>query len=246
MARIDLNRRASGTVERFYELIPITGALADDPHTAAVVNSYMSRMGTELDVVVGSTRVPLEGRAGRLRASETNLGNLVADAIRADAGADIAIMNSGSLRGDRVHRAGPITRRTLLEIHPFGNIVCKVAVSGRIVLEALNGAVSKLPAAAGQFPQVSGLTMRVDLAAPTGDRVRDVRVNGTALDPGKTYTLAIPDFVLSGGDEYGMFGGQRVLISPESGDLLVTAIEKYLKSAGEVAPTVEERITISR
>jgi 5'-nucleotidase len=246
VARIDLNRRASGTVERFYELIPITAAITDDPRTAAVVDSYMSRMGAELDVVVGSSRVPLDGRAGRLRASETNLGNLVADAVRADAGADIAIMNSGSLRGDRVHQAGPITRRTLLEIHPFGNIVCKVAVSGRLVLEALNGGVSKLPAASGQFPQVSGLTMHVDAAAPAGARVRDVRVNGAPLDPGRTYTVAIPDFVLRGGDDYDMFGGQQVLIAPEAGNLLVTAIEKYLKARSEVAPSVDGRITIGR
>ena len=87
-------------------------------------------MGAELDVVVGSSRVPLEGRSVRLRASETNLGNLVADAMRADAGADIAILNSGAIRGDRLHQAGPLTRRTLLEIHPFGNVVCKVEVSG--------------------------------------------------------------------------------------------------------------------
>jgi 5'-nucleotidase len=246
VARIDLNRRESGTVERFYELIPITSAIADDPRTAAVVNSYLSRMGAELDIVVGRSGVPLDGRSVRLRASETNLGNLVADAIRADADAEIAILNSGALRGDRVHRPGPLTRRTLLEIHPFGNVVCKVAVSGRIVLEALNSGVAKLPAAAGQFPQVSGLTMRVDLKAPAGDRVRDVRVHGAPLDPDRTYTVAIPDFVLRGGDEYSVFDGQRVLISPESGDLLVTALEKYVKAVREIAPTVDGRITIGR
>ena len=129
---------------------------------------------------------------------------------------------------------------------PFGNVICKVEVSGRIVLEALNSGVSKLPAAAGQFPQVSGLTMRVDPAAPAGERVRDVRVHGAPLDPGKTYTVAIPDFVLRGGDDYSVFGGQRVLIAPESGNLLVTAIEKYVQAGGPVAPAVDGRITIGR
>jgi 2',3'-cyclic-nucleotide 2'-phosphodiesterase (5'-nucleotidase family) len=246
VARIDVSRRASGTVERFHELIPITSAIADDPRTASVVNSYASRMSAELDTVVGTTRVPLEGRTIRLRASETNLGNLVADAIRAGADADIAILNSGAIRSDRLHRAGPLTRRTLLEIHPFGNVVTKVAVPGRIVLQALNSGVSKLPVAAGQFPQVSGLTMHVDPAAPAGARVRDVRVGGTALDPDKTYTIALADYMLRGGDEYGMFEGQRVLISPESGHQIVTALETYLRAAGEVAPATEGRITIGR
>jgi 5'-nucleotidase/UDP-sugar diphosphatase len=76
--------------------------------------------------------------------------------------------------------------------------------------------------------------------------VRNVRVNGAPLDPGKTYSVAITDFVLRGGDDYSVFGGQRVLISPESGNLLVTAIEKYVKADGTVAPSVDGRITIGR
>src|SRR5204863_429166 len=83
-------------------------------------------------------------------------------------------------------------RRTLLSMHPFGNIVCKIAVSGRVLLEALNSGVAKLPTGAGQFPQVSGVTMAVDPRAPAGNRVTNVRVGGAALDVQKTYTAAVP------------------------------------------------------
>ena len=96
--------------------------------------------------------------------------------MRAEAQADVAIVNSGGIRGDRIPSRGPLTLRTLLEIHPFGNIVCKVAVPGRVVLAALNHGVSRLPAAAGQFPQVSGLTMRVDVKAPPERVCSDVQV----------------------------------------------------------------------
>jgi 5'-nucleotidase len=246
VARIDVNRRVGGATERFYELIPITSAIPDDPQTAAVVASYSSRLSTELNLEVGSTRVPLDAVAQRLRSSETNLGNLVADAIRANAGADVAIVNAGGIRGDRLHPPGPLSRRDLLEIHPFGNIVCKVSASGLVLLEALNAGVSKLPAAAGQFPQVSGLVMRVDQSRPPGDRVLDVRVNGQALDPGKTYTIAIPDFVLRGGDGYTMFAGQTVLIAPELGDSMAVALEKYVAARGEVNPAIEGRIRVAR
>ena len=124
VARIDITRRSTGTVERVYELLPVTAALADDPRTAAVVNDYEARLGTELQAIVGTTRVPLHGESASLRSSETNLGNLTADALRAAAGADVAIVSSGGIRGDRVHPAGPLTRHTLVEIHPFGNTVC--------------------------------------------------------------------------------------------------------------------------
>ena len=245
VARIDVNRRDSESVERFYELIPITSALADDPRTAAVVESYESRLGAELNVAVGSTRVPLDAVGTHLRVSETNVGNLVADAMRANVDAEVAITNAGGIRGDRVHPPGPITRRTLIEISPFGNVVCKLALTGRVILAALNHGVSKLPQTAGQFPQISGLTMRVDVAAAAGDRVRDVRVGGAALEPDKTYTLAIADFMLNGGDGYTMFAGQRVLTAPETGDTLVTALEKYITAQREVAPKVEGRIKIA-
>jgi 5'-nucleotidase len=102
VARIDVNQRVAGTVERFYELLPITSALADDPNTAAAIASYEAKLSTALDAVIGTTREPLDAISLHLRASETNMGNLVADAIRADARTYIAITNSGSIRGDRV------------------------------------------------------------------------------------------------------------------------------------------------
>ena len=231
VARIDINRRRpSGTLERFFELIPITSAIGDDPKTAEVVAGFENRLGTELDVVVGST--------------ETNIGNFFADALRADAGSDIAIMNSGSIRGDRVYPAGPLSRRTLIAMHPFGGILCKIAVPGRVVLQALNNGAAKLPASAGQFAQVSGLTMTIDRSAAVGSRVRDVLVNGKPLDPSATYTLALPDFVLKGGDGYSMFASQKVLIGPESGSLLVSALERYVKEAREISPKVDGRFVI--
>ncbi len=246
VARIDVNRQPSGIVERFFEIVPITSALADEPRTAAVVKSYEDRLGAELNTIVATTRVPLDADSVRIRAAETNLGDLFADVMRAAARADIAIVNAGSIRGDRVYQPGPLTRRAIVDMHPFGGVICKVAVPGRIVLQALNNGVSKLPGTAGQFPQVSGLTMRVAPNAPAGNRVSDVRVGGQPLDPNKTYTVAITDYMLIGGDDYGMFVNQQVLIGPEAGDLIVTALEKSLAERGDVSPAVDGRIAIVR
>lgn len=245
VARIDIGRRSGGgPVERFYELVPITPATPDDPATAAVVASYTSRLGDELKAVIGTTRAPLDGVSQRLRTSETNLGNLVADAVRANAGADIAIVNSGGIRGDRIYAAGPLLRRDLVEMHPFGNIVCKLAVTGRVILDALNFGVSRLPAATGQFPQVSGLAVQLNLTGPPERRVQNVRLDGRPLDPAATYTLAIPDYLLNGGDGYTMFGSHQVLVGPESGDSIATALEAYVAGRGEINPTIEGRITV--
>jgi 5'-nucleotidase/UDP-sugar diphosphatase len=245
VARIDINK-PDAVVERHFQLIPVSAAIPDDPRTADVVNSFERRLGSELDAVVATSTVDLDAEELRLRAGETNLGDLFADAIRASVNADVGIMNSGSIRGDRIYEAGAITRRTLIAMHPFGNAVTKAELSGRLLLEALTFGVSKLPATAGHFPQISGMTMTVDLTVPASERVKNVVVNGTPLDLNATYTVALPDYVLGGGDGYSMLKQATVLVTGEAGELMVSAVEKYLSSRGAFTAALDKRITIIR
>jgi len=226
-------------------LIPITNEIPDEPNTAAVVQEYEERLSGELDTVIGEVAAPLEARSSRLRAGEQPIGNLFADAIRSDVNADAALINSGSIRGDRVYPAGPLTRRTLLAMHPFGNVVCAVEVTGAVLLAALNNGVAKLPALAGQFPQVSGLTFTVDTDAPAGNRIRNAAVNGQPLVETRRYRLAVPEYVFNGGDGYSMFSRQRLLVGPESGNLLVSVVERFISAQRQVAPALEGRITMA-
>jgi len=246
LARIDVGRRSSGTVERLYELLAVGAETPDDPTTAAAVKSYEDRLSAELNAVVGATTVPLAADTPRIRTAETNLGDLVADIARERVGADVALINAGSIRGDRVYPAGPLTRRTLVDIHPFGNVICAVEVPGRVLAQALENGAAKLPDTAGQFPQVSGMTLTIDPKAPSGSRVRDVRVNGAPLDPARTYRLAIPDYLLKGGDDYSMFATARVLVSPEDGDSMLAVLERYVAEKKTIAPVTDGRIMIVR
>ncbi len=247
IARVDITKRPGGAIDRYYELIPVTSAVKDDPATLAVVTDWESRLSAEMDRPVGSTSEPLDAVNQRVRSQETNLANLVADAIRQEAGADVALMNSGGIRGNRVYPAGPLTRRDLVSVHPFGNVVCTVELTGESLLRMLNIGVGNLPAVtSGQFPAVSGVTFRVVLANRSGDRVRDLRVNGAPVDPTKTYTLAVPNYVLNGGDSYeAMKASLRVLVDAEQGPLIVTALERYINGR-QISPKVDGRIAIER
>ncbi len=247
VARLDIVKRPGGVVDRFYELIPVTSAVKDDPDTLAIVNDWESRLSAEMDRPVGSTSEPLDAVNQRVRSEETNLANLVADAIRQEAGADVALVNSGGIRGNRVYPAGALTRRDLVSIHPFGNVVCTVELSGDALLRMLNIGVGNLPAVtSGQFPAVSGMTFRVVLANRAGDRVRDLRVNGTPMEPAKTYTMALPNYVLNGGDSYeAMKSSLRVLVDAEQGPLVVSALERYV-GGREINPKVDGRIAIEK
>ena len=72
----------------------------------------------------------------------------------------------------------------------------------------------------------------------------NVLVAGRPLDADRMYTLGLPDYVLTGGDNYAMFAGQRVLTGPESGDLIVDALERYVRAKGTISPRIEGRITV--
>ena len=247
VARIDLGRSPNGAIERYVERIPVTSAIKDDPDTAAVVDGWETKLTAAMSRVLATTSVPLDARDITQRIGETPLGDLIADAVRRKANAELAIVNSGGIRGNRIYPAGPITQGTLVEMHPFSNTVCTIEVTGRVLLQALNNGVSLLPdvSNAGRFPQISGFTMRVRLADPMGDRVHDVRVNGSPLDLDRTYTLALPDFVLAGGDGYTMFGGSRVLVDKESGPPILSVLEEVFSGNG-LSPQTDGRIVVER
>lgn len=72
-----------------------------------------------MDSVVGFFAVDVDGRFKSSRNKETNLGSFVADILRASTHADLAILNSGTFRSDRVHEAGILTMRDIVRIERF-------------------------------------------------------------------------------------------------------------------------------
>ena len=180
-------------------------------------------------VINDPTAVTEEGKPIRIvRRTETNLGDLCADAYRNQAGGtDIAWINGGGIRTEL--KAGDLTFGDILKVHPFGNKLTVIEVTGQQVLDALEWSVHALPGEFGGFEQVSGITFEVDATiespvttdengmfsgvdASKERRVRNVLVGGEALDPAKTYTLASIDYqLLNKGDGYTMFDGCTVI-----------------------------------
>jgi 5'-nucleotidase len=246
LARIQLNiYAASGKLESIdWEAIPVTSDIPDDPSFAVVMRKY-DKLLKELDERVGQTAVPLEARDEPSRSEETNVGSFIADAFRQQTGADVAIMNGGSIRADTVIDAGELTRRDVLSILPFPNPVVKLEVTGATLRAALEHGVSrsredKQP---GRFPQVSGLRFTFDARRPAGSRLTEVTVNGQPLDDKKTYTLATTTFLaVEGGDGYQMLQRQRFLIKPEEGETAPEILRKSIANVKSIAPRTDGRI----
>src|SRR5207237_10393841 len=99
--------------------------------------------------------------------------------------ADAAMMNGGGIRGNKVYPVGAtISRRDVLNELPFGNRAIAVEVDGRALRQAIENGLSLLPASAGRFPQVAGLSVEADPSRPAGMRATSIAVGGQPLDEG--------------------------------------------------------------
>lgn len=225
-----------------WEVMPVNSELKEDPDMLKAIHSYDDELAKELDHEIGTSTVPLDAVQANNETKETNLGNFVADAFRKYTGADVCLVNGGSIRSNQIYAEGALKKRDVLAILPFENPVVKIEVTGAVLKEALENGVSKAGAAAGRFPQVSGLSFSYDTTLPPGSRVTRVLVNGAPLDQNKSYTLAGNDYLTSGGDGYLMLRGRKYLIKPEEGKSESVILLEAL-TQGKIAPAIDGRIT---
>jgi 5'-nucleotidase len=222
--------------------------------------------------VVGTVSDVFPWAQAASRMSETALGDLAADAMRAAAGTAIAMVNSGGLRtalpapgvlpADKTLRrpetgyaAGPpydIVVDDLRALHPWGNRIITMTVSGAELHDVLEHAVASYDGSKGhsEFPQVSGIRLTFDPGAAPGSRIKTLALDdGTpiAADASASYSFALADFVWYGGTGYLTFL-ERATSSPALGGFFVDAVIDHFKknslAAGkELSPTIAGRIT---
>ncbi|MBC7324695.1 MAG: 5'-nucleotidase C-terminal domain-containing protein [Moorella sp. (in: Bacteria)] len=208
--------------------------------------AYKAPLENLKNTVVGSTQVALDGERDNVRTKETNLGNLIADAMLekgAQAGAVMAITNGGGIRAS-IDR-GDITLGEALTVMPFGNTLVVLELTGQQVIDALENGVSQVEQKAGRFPQVAGMKFTWDPQKPAGQRIVKVEVktaNGyQPIDRNARYLVATNNFMASGGDGYTVFkAASRVY---DMGFVDYEVFREYLQKHSPVNPQVEGRIT---
>ena len=240
-----------------------------DPQIQARINELNAEIAPIMNQKVGDSTVeiPRSDACGRAdsRLCESRLGNVVTDAMRTTYATDFAITNSGGLR-DRLtcpvvdnpndfcppYTPPPylITRGQVFSVLPFGNVVSTVTISGAELKAFLENGVSRMPAADGRFPQVSGLCFTYDISAPAGSRVLSaVRqaadggctgppVSMTAAD---SYSVAINDFMQTGGDGYPPVGGRAT-----SRELMDEVLANWIAANTPISPAIQGRINCTK
>ena len=195
-----------------------------DSTLAARVAVWNAGVATIAAAPIGrNARALTRGRGG-----ESTLGDVVADAMRAEAQADVAFTNSGGLRADLP--AGTITRGSVYEVIPFDNTLVIVKLTGAGVRSLLEDGLAH-----GRVSQQSGLRYRFDLSRPAGQRLLSVTfADGSALDDAKTYSVAVNNFMAAGGDNYDTLA--RTKEQTDTGVLVRDAFERHLAARTKDGP----------
>jgi len=194
--------------------------------------------------------VLLDGVRDNVRSRETNLSDLIADALRRliilrpDFNPQklpiVTVINGGGIRASIA--PGRVTVGGLINVLPFGNTVATVIVKGSGLLAALENGVSQVETGAGRFAQVAGVRFTWNGQAAVGKRVmwaevatenvhRSTRaLNFATLDPEANYLVVTNNFMLTGGDGYSAFtpagGGTGQL---DTGLIMADVVQSYIQ-----------------
>ena len=222
---IDLNciMDEDGSVHVDYEKTSVDYEAAQnypkDASVTAVLDTIKAENETELNRVIGTSPVELDGVWEHIRIGQTNLGNVITDAYLLATGADIAFENAGGIRASIA--AGTVTYGDVINVSPYGNYVVTKKLTGAQIKEMLetsltiqkncivandSGEWDAWPNDSGSYLQVGGITVRFDPAQPAGERVLSVQKEGQELDDTKEYTVAVNNY-LAGSDSYPQLAG---------------------------------------
>ena len=177
---------------------------------------------------------------------ETSVGSLVADAFRAAARADIALVAAGDLKASAEPIAAGKVRSgdiAALVAYPDDRVVA-LALDGRKIREALERSVTSYPRPALAFLQVSGLKLAFDPARPVGSRVTSVTVGKTPIGNDQAYTVAMLSSLADGALGYWKVWSRKNVVGKLPSTASSDAIDSYLKANQKLDYAALNRITL--
>ncbi len=208
---------------------PAFGGGQADPDVARIVDKYESQVKAEFSKVIGTATADLRRDSTR----ESDLGDVVADAMRAACGAQIAFQNAGGIRADIPK--GPITLETVFTVLPFDDDLVSMDLTGGQITSLLEKNVSSQ-----SLLQVSGMRIVYDLSKASGAKLAAVEVAGKPLDAQRTYKVATSDFLAAVGGKSNVFKqGQNLTPGPPLRD----AVVDYIRTNSPIDVQARDRIT---
>ena len=238
-----------------------------DETVKALADEITAKVDAEYNAVFATSEVLLNGdKAPGNRTEETNLGDLITDALvwsvlkeggieQVEPNAVVGITNGGGIRAPIA--VGDVSKKDINTVLPFGNTVAVAYVTGNELLEALEASTFCTPDAVGGYPQTSGIEWTLDTtkAFDQGDvyvldgkessyfapasinRVTITKINGEPFNPEATYAVVTNNFCAAGGDTYNVFA--RSSASFDTGIPMDEAVMAYVAEVLQGKVTAE-------
>ncbi len=184
--------------------VPYTSDIGENRDMLALLSPYQEFGQQKLLVEVGSTDAKFDGDRDSVRSQPTALGVLIGRAMMEKTRADFAVVNAGGVRDSLP--PGKLNYKDVLKVHPFGNTIVTVDLTGREVMDYL-AAVAKMSAGSGAFAQFAGVNLVME-----GGIVKSASIQGAPVDPAKSYKMTVNNFVASGGDGYPKLVAQKSFV----------------------------------
>lgn len=216
-----------------------------DSYTQEQLDAYQSRLERLLNINIGYWDGEYSTLLDNIRTSENAFGNYVADAMRSFAKTDIAIVNSGSIRGSTDYKRNQvITRQTIATELPYRSTISVLSITGKDLLEALENGFAGIDELKGSFLHVSGMNVKYDSSAPAGNRVKSLVIEGSDVKLEQQYRLVTSDYLADGGDGFESLTRAKLLSQKRApGTILITdLIVRDIELKGKLTSKIDGRL----
>ena len=249
---VRLNRRTHDVDAAQARNIVVGPELAEDADVKALVERYRTLAAPLMNRVVGKIATTLTAAppAGGAANGESQLGEIVADAMRAAAARtlgepiDIAFMNAPGLRGALAFKGdGSVSYADIFAVQPFNNTLIAMTLTGADVLKVLDQQFDGVGDNA--VLQVSdGFSYAWRKTGAGGAQVvaGSVTVNGKPLDPAARYRIVTNNYLAEGGDFFTAFkaGTDEKIAGSDS-----AALEAWLADRSPLGPPPLNRVRLA-
>ena len=202
----------------------------------------------------------LSTQTSDVRSHETAFACHVADAmkwtfIEMGYNCDLAIINGGFIRGDRLYPpGGPLMRSDMMQEMPFPRCPVLLRMTGSEILLGLEQMLSGAHAPVGSFPHLSaGISAMYDLKEEPMHRIKSVTIDSAAgaendaSDGGgvcwlsREYLVAVSDFYCNKeGDGVEAFTNKEVVARCK--DVIGTVVSNYFRTLTFVSGSPQGRL----
>lgn len=218
--------------------IAVTDTAGSKREIEDVIRPYRENIDKDMNVVLAYAPQTLD-KSGQWQCT---IGNLMAD-VALDFGnrvfekregkkIDMCLLNFGGIRS--IIPKGEVTTRTAFEVMPFENRLVVAELKGGQILEMVDYIIAEKKA-----HPISGLSFAIG----KDGLAKNIAINGTIVNAGKSYYVVTSDYLTNGGDRMDFF--KKALNIYDTDYKLRNVLIDYFKEVDTVPVVRDVRIKIS-